>query len=73
MRHLIVVSALAAGVSLGHAAEPSELVYVPKSTKKVCQLTGDRDRAAGVATLSLTEKRFGVFGFTVIAIFPIHG
>jgi hypothetical protein len=42
------------------AIEPGELHYVPKSTKKVCQLTGDFDRTAGVPTLSQTGKRFGV-------------
>jgi hypothetical protein len=37
-----------------------ELVYVPKSTQRVCQLTGDFDRASGKPTLSETNKRFGV-------------
>jgi hypothetical protein len=41
-------------------AEPAELVYVPNSTKRVCQLTGDFDRTSGEATLNQTGKRFGV-------------
>jgi hypothetical protein len=36
-----------------------ELVYVPNSTKKVSQLTGDFDRAASTPTLSGTGRRFG--------------
>jgi hypothetical protein len=51
---------LAALVSSTPAAEPDELVYVPNSTKRVCQLTGDCDRAAGTPTRSETGKRFGV-------------
>jgi hypothetical protein len=48
------------GISSGTTADSDELIYVPNSTKKVCQLTGDFDRAAGVRTLSQTGKRFGV-------------
>jgi thiol-disulfide isomerase/thioredoxin len=33
---------------------------VPSSTKKVSQLTGDLDRAAGTLTINETGKRFGV-------------
>jgi hypothetical protein len=47
-------------ISSATAAEPHQLVYAPNSTKKVCQLTGDFDRAAGEPTLSLTGKRYGV-------------
>jgi hypothetical protein len=42
------------------AAGPDKLVYVPGSTKKVSQLTGDFDRPAGVPTLSQTDQRFGI-------------
>ena len=41
-------------------ARPRELVYVPGSTKKVSQLTGDFDRPLGKPTLSRTGARFGV-------------
>jgi hypothetical protein len=41
-------------------AGPERLDYVPNSTKRVSQLTGDFDRAAGVPTLSRTRERFGV-------------
>lgn len=47
---------LVAGVP---SADPEEPVYVPNSTHRVCQLTGDFDRAAGAPTLSQTGKRFG--------------
>ena len=49
-------------IALMKQAGPDELVYVPNSTKKVNQLTGDTDRATGKPTLSQTGKRFGVEG-----------
>jgi uncharacterized protein DUF4185 len=55
------------------AAEPSELIYVPNSTKRVCQLTGDYDRAAKVPTLSQTGKRFGVEGTDLGSSFEHKG
>ena len=56
-----VISAIAAfGIASASAAGPNELEYVPNSTKKVCQLTGDFDRSAKIPTLSQTGKRFGV-------------
>lgn len=62
MRLSVIISALAVaiGLSSATAADPDEMAYMPNSTKKVCQLTGDFDRAAGIATLVQTEKRFGV-------------
>jgi hypothetical protein len=42
------------------AADLEHLGYVPGSTKRICQLTGDFDRAAKVPTLSQTDKRFGL-------------
>jgi len=48
------------GIGAAAAADPDPLVYVANSTKKVCQLTGDFDRAAKIPTLSQTGKRFGV-------------
>jgi hypothetical protein len=62
MRHVAVIWAL--GVGLGGtaapAAEPARLLHVPNSTRRVCQLTGDLDRATGMPTLNQTGKRFGV-------------
>ena len=55
------------------AAEPGELVYVPHSTRRVCQLTGDFDRADGVPTLSRTDKRFGVVGTDLGSSFEHKG
>ena len=62
MRLFVFVSAAAVGIvaSSSRSAEPDQLGYVPNSTKKVCQLTGDLDREGGIPTLSKTEKRFGV-------------
>jgi hypothetical protein len=59
---IVVVSAVLTGIGMPSetATDPDELIYVPNSTKKVCQLTGDFDRAAGVPTLSQTGRRFGV-------------
>jgi Domain of unknown function (DUF4185) len=59
MRLSIVISALAVGINVSPVAA-GELVYVPNSTQRVCQLTGDIDRATGHSTLSHTNKRFGV-------------
>ncbi len=47
-------------LSAGMAADPPVLVFVPESTKKVCQLTGDFDRALMKPTLSQTAERYGV-------------
>jgi hypothetical protein len=62
MRLSMILSPLALAFVLtsATAAEPDQLAYVPNSTKKVCQLTGDLDRSSGTATLSQTDKRFGV-------------
>jgi len=62
-KHLLCAAATTLVVfAMAPAAEPDELVYVPNSTKRVCQLTGDFDRAAAMPTLSQTGKRFGVQG-----------
>ncbi|HSQ58262.1 MAG TPA: DUF4185 domain-containing protein [Gemmata sp.] len=63
MRMTVLFSLLAApglGALAAGAAEPAELVPVPKSTKRICQLTGDTDRVTGKPTLSRTSTRFGV-------------
>lgn len=54
-------------------AAADELVYVPNSTKKVCQLTGDLDRSNGSATLSRTGQRFGVVGTDLGSSFEHNG
>jgi hypothetical protein len=75
MRLSVILSALAAGsgMSSATAAGPDGLVYVPNSTKKVCQLTGDFDRALGKPTLSQTGKRFGVVGTDLGSSFEHKG
>jgi hypothetical protein len=55
------------------AAEPSELIYVPGATKRVCQLTGDFDKASGTPTLSQTGKRFGVMATDLGSSFEHKG
>src|SRR5580704_6424664 len=62
MRLALILSVLAAGNGIlsSITAESDQLVYVPYSTKKVCQHAGDKDRASGKPTLSQTGKRFGV-------------
>jgi hypothetical protein len=57
MRRFVMVVSI--GI-IASRAGADELGYVSNSTKKVCQLTGDFDRAAGVPTLSQTNKRFGI-------------
>ncbi len=59
----VIAPALALCIGIGaatRAAEAADLVWLPGSTKRVCQLTGDVDRATGTPTLSLTGKRFAV-------------
>jgi hypothetical protein len=59
--------------SQSRAAEPGDLVYVPNSTKRVCQLTGDFDRASKIPTLSQTGKRFGIEGTDLGSSFEHKG
>ena len=62
MRRSILLAAVAAGIgfSTAAAADADKLFYVPMSTEKVCQLTGDADPMTGAPTLSQTGKRFGL-------------
>jgi Domain of unknown function (DUF4185) len=59
MCRIFAIAALAVAINASSAAA-DELAYVPKSTTRVCQLTGDVDRATGQPSLSHTNKRFGV-------------
>jgi hypothetical protein len=54
-------------------ARPDELIHVPNSTKRVCQLTGDFDRASGKPTLSQTGRRFGVHATDLGSTFEHKG
>lgn len=58
---------------MGAAPGQDGLAYVAGSTKKVCQLTGDFDRALGQPTLSQTGKRFGVFATDLGSSFEHDG
>ena len=49
------------------------LKWIPGSTVKVCQLTGDLDRERGTPTLSLTGKRYGVPGTDLGSSFEHNG
>ncbi|NQT15421.1 MAG: DUF4185 domain-containing protein [Planctomycetes bacterium] len=77
MRFSVVPWALAAGIAVASAsapaAEPGDLLYAPNSTRRVYQLTGDFDRAAGIPTLSQTGKRFGVVGTDLGSSFEHKG
>src|ERR1700724_2465353 len=55
------------------AARGQGLAYVSKSTERICQLTGDFDRAANVPTLSQTGKRFGVVATDLGSTFEHKG
>jgi hypothetical protein len=61
------------GMPVTTADRPQELVYVSHSTQRVCQLTGDFDRAAKKPTLSQTGKRFGVAGTDLGSSFEHKG
>jgi len=63
MKYLSVFAVLLSSAQFtARAAEPAELIAVPNSTQKVCQLTGDFDREKNTGTLSETGKKFGVVG-----------
>jgi hypothetical protein len=57
---LLLALLVATTAGPAHADDADPLVYVEKSTVRLCQLTGDTDRATGKPTLSQTAKRFGL-------------
>jgi hypothetical protein len=65
--------AIAMAMFSATAAGADELIYIPNSSKKVCQLTGDFDRAIGKPTLSQTGKNFGVNGTDLGSSFEHEG
>jgi hypothetical protein len=75
MRQSLILAAVAVSVSLSSAtaADSNKLVYVPNSTEKVCQLTGDSDRTTGGPTLSQTAKRFGLLATDLGSSFEHKG
>jgi hypothetical protein len=63
-------------VSNPEALEPAataNLSYLPGSTVKVSQLTGDFDAAEGIPTLSRTDQRFGIYGTDLGSSFEHKG
>jgi hypothetical protein len=58
MRLALALSAVLAGVVLTRApaAEPAELVYLPSSSKRVCQLSDRRRLARSIGYLSQTSS-----------------
>ena len=48
--------------SLLQAAPADSILYVPGSTAKVCQFTGQTDKEFNQPAVSQTEKRFGLVG-----------
>ncbi len=56
----LAVCCLLGTPSLAQASE--KVLYVPNSTQKVCQLTGELDQQLGQFTFNQTESRFGVIG-----------
>lgn len=62
------------GVSVSPStAETPEVRYVPGSSQKVCQLTGEFDRERQEPTLNRTESRFGLVGTDLGASFEHNG
>jgi Domain of unknown function (DUF4185) len=51
----------------------ARVVLVPGSLRKVCQLTGERDRERGTPAFNRTESRFGVVGADLGASFEHDG
>src|SRR5713101_5113549 len=52
---------------------PRNVTYLPGSTQKVCQLTGECDRERNQFTLSRTASRFGVAGTDLGSNFEHNG
>ncbi|MBC7805459.1 MAG: DUF4185 domain-containing protein, partial [Akkermansiaceae bacterium] len=50
-----------------------KIIWVPGSTKKVCQLTGETDRERKRPTVNVTETRFGLRGTDLGASFEHNG
>src|ERR1051326_7899236 len=50
-----------------------KVVYVPGSTQKICQLTGEFDRELKRPTSNRTETRFGLVGTDLGASFEHNG
>ena len=48
-------------------------VWIPESTSKICQLTGQLDRQTGDPTLNETGVRFGLYGTDLGASFEYQG
>ena len=71
--HSIFALLLGGTLGISRADEPVELVAIPNSTQKVCQLTGDFDRQKNIATRSETGKRFGVVGTDLGSSFEHKG
>ncbi len=54
---------MGAAISSSLLAAPADsILYVPGSTAKVCQFTGQTDKEFNQPTVSQTEKRFGLVG-----------
>jgi hypothetical protein len=78
MKSLKSVSLLCLGVALftvaGATAGPTQqVVYVPGSTQKICQLTGEYDRERQQFTGNRTESRAGLVGTDLGASFEHNG
>jgi hypothetical protein len=60
------------GVALDSAPTTS-IRYVPGSSRKICQLTGDYDRERNEPTLNQTSQRYGVMGTDLGSSFVHEG
>jgi hypothetical protein len=70
---LLAVAPSGPASGLATTTDPEALVYLPNTTQRVCQLTGDVDRASGGPTLSQTGKRFGVVATDLGSTFEHKG
>jgi hypothetical protein len=58
---------------LGAIAQPADPVWVPGSTQKVCQLTGELDHETKKPTVSQTETNYGLYAADVGYSFEHNG
>jgi hypothetical protein len=62
-----------APLPMGWTQPTRHVRYVPGSSRKVCQLTGEFDRERQQLTLNQTESRFGVVGTDLGSSFEYNG
>lgn len=67
---LLLIIMLCYGIAL---SQSGEVIYVPGSTVKICQLVGDYDRERQTPTQNLTDTRYHLWGTDLGVPFSHYG